>query len=215
MPGAPGMLSTLSPLSASRSATCSGRHAHVLLGFFGVVPQVVFHGIHHAHVVVHQLQHVFVAGNDGHVNSLLRGAAGQRADHVVGFEAVVLEHRNAHGFERLADPGNLLQQIRRRLGAVRFVRRERLVAEGGAEAFENRHQVIGFVHRLQALHHVVEDVDGLGLNTRRGPHGRHAGARARMVGAEDEAERIDQKEARHFNHSKGCSRPRSSARVTA
>ncbi len=43
MPGAPGMLSTVSPFSASRSATCDGLHAHELLGLRGVVDQIVLH----------------------------------------------------------------------------------------------------------------------------------------------------------------------------
>ncbi len=74
---------------------------------------------------------------------------GQRADHVVGFEPGIFQHRNAHRLERLPNPGNLLQQIRRRLGAVGFVGLERLVAKGGAFAFENRRQIFRLMTRLQ------------------------------------------------------------------
>ena len=123
--------------------------------------------------------------------------ARERADHVVGFETRVFKHRNAHGVERLANPGNLLQQIRRRLGAVGLVGLERLVAKGGPFALEDRGQVFRLVLRLQLAHHVVEDVDRLGGNPRRGAHRRRAGPRPGVISAEDEAERVDQEEPGH------------------
>ena len=49
----------------------------------------------------------------------------------------------------------------------------------------------------QLADHVVEDIDGLGGEAPGGAHGRGSGAGAGVVGAEDEAEGIDEEQARH------------------
>ncbi len=50
-------------------------------------------------------------GDDEDVVALLGSAAGERADDVVGFEALSLEDRNVEGFEGAADVGNLASQV--------------------------------------------------------------------------------------------------------
>src|SRR5207245_9050337 len=71
--------------------------------------------------IVYKLQHVFVTGDD--VNEVgLRGSFfGQRTDHVISFIAAQLENRNAIGFERSPNIGQLLRQIARHLTSVGFV----------------------------------------------------------------------------------------------
>ena len=73
------------------------------------------------HFVVHQLQHVFVAGH--HIDRVRFRSRfpGQGADYVVGFVTFELQYRNAISFERASNIRNLLHQVARHLGAVRLV----------------------------------------------------------------------------------------------
>ena len=135
----------VSPMSASRSATCAGRHAHEFLDRRGVVPGVVLGGVEHRDPVGDELEHVLVARDDDDVEALLLGAAGDGADDVVGLEAGVLEDGDAHGFEDAADVGNLVEEVGRRLGAVGFVLGELGDALGGFAALEDGGDVGGVV----------------------------------------------------------------------
>ena len=165
-----------------------GPHAQEGLHLFGVVPFVVLGGIEHFDVVVHQLQHVLVAGNDHHVHACRFGAACQSADDIVGFEARKLENGNPHGFENAPHERNLVEQIGRGLDAIGLVFGELLHAMRGFAALENRGDVGGRVLLRQLAQHVVEDVDRFGGEPGAGPHGRSGGAGARVVGAKDKAE---------------------------
>src|SRR5207245_10092181 len=71
--------------------------------------------------IVYKLQHGPVTGDD--VNEVgVRGSfLGQRTDHVISFIAAQLENRNAIGFERSPNIGQLLRQIARHLTSVGFV----------------------------------------------------------------------------------------------
>jgi hypothetical protein len=84
-------------------------NAHELFHLIGVIPLVIFHGVEHAHVVVHQLEHVFVARHNGDFDALLDRLFRESADDVVGLEAVVFDDGDAHGLESLADPGDLFK----------------------------------------------------------------------------------------------------------
>ena len=79
-----------------------GRHAHELLHLGGVVPGVVLGGVEHGDVLVDELEHVLVAGDDDYVEALRLGAAGDGADDVVGLEAGVAQDGDAHGVEGCA-----------------------------------------------------------------------------------------------------------------
>src|SRR5581483_11851091 len=87
----------------------------------GIADQVVLCGIEHADVVAHELQHVFVAGDDiygiASADSLVR----QRTDYVVSFESGLLQNGNSVGIERSPDVWQLLREIVRHLGPVRLV----------------------------------------------------------------------------------------------
>jgi hypothetical protein len=83
------MLSIESPISASTSTTWSGARRtspHAL----GVVPRALVARVEHADAVVHELEEVLVAGDDRHLEALSAARrTRQRADHVVGLEALV------------------------------------------------------------------------------------------------------------------------------
>ena len=142
--------------------------------------------------LVHQLQHVLVARYDHDIKVLARAPC-HGPDHIVGFEARVLQHWNAQGIEQTANIGDLLAQVRRHLGTIGLVARKLLFAERLAR-FENRRDVFGLIRRPQLPHHIVEDEHGLGGNARGGAHGRSPAARAGVIRAEDKPVAIDQEQ---------------------
>ena len=97
------------------------RHPEKLLHLRGVADQIVFGRVEHADVVVHQLQHVFVARHDEHRIRFRGRFSRQRSDHVVGFIAFELQNWDAISFERAPNVRNLLHQIAWHLGAIGFV----------------------------------------------------------------------------------------------
>ncbi len=168
--------------------------AHESLHLFGVVQLVVLGGIEHADVLVDELQHVLIAGDDDHVHAGGFGAAREGADHVVGLEARILQNRNPHGFEDAAHEGNLVEQVGRRFGSIGLVLGELLHAMGGFGGLEYGGDIGRRMHLGQLAEHVVEDVDRFGGEAGAGAHGRRARASAGVVGAKDKAEGIDEKQ---------------------
>ncbi len=63
---------------------------------------------------VDELHHVFVGGDDVDVMAEGGEFVGERADDVVGFEALVIENWDAEGLQGTADVRLLLDQIRGR-----------------------------------------------------------------------------------------------------
>ena len=67
MPGTPGTLSTLSPISASTSPTFSGPDAELLV-HMRVVDAAVVHRVEHVdRAVLDQLHQILVGADDGHL----------------------------------------------------------------------------------------------------------------------------------------------------
>ena len=125
---------------------------------FDIVDGVV-HGVDQGDVVVDQLRHVLVAGGDQH--RLLFGAENARegADHVVGFDAVLNDQRQAHGADQIVQRLHLLAQLVGHRRPVGLVLLEQLVAEGFALGVEHHRHVLGVVvvdhlaqHRGDAAH---------------------------------------------------------------
>ena len=117
--------------------------------------------------------------------------------HVVGLEARVLPEWECAW---LRGCGACRESARARSGGI-SVRLALYSANSchacdGRAAFEDGGDVLGGIALRQLPQHVVEDVDGFGGKPGAGAHGRRGGARARVVGAEDEAEGIDQEETR-------------------
>ncbi len=144
------------------------------------------------HPLINELQHVLVAGHDHHVE-LFAGAPRDGADHVVRFEARILQHRDAHRFQQSPDVGDLLAQIGRHFGAIGFVAGESLLAKRLAR-FEDCRDVLGLVRRAQLAHHVVEDENRFSGKPSRSAHGRRGTAGAGVISAEDKPVAVDQKE---------------------
>ena len=120
------------------------------------------------------------------------GAAGDGAYDVICLEARILQNGNAHGFEDAADIWNLVAQVERHFGAIGFVFGELGHAGNGRAALEDGCDELGRVALREFPEHVVEDVDRFGGKPGAGPHRRRAAAGARVVGTEDESERVDQ-----------------------
>ena len=180
----------------------------------GIGDEVVFRRIQHPHPIGDQLHHVLVAGDDEDRVAIIGGLAGERADDVVGLEALGLEDGNAKGLERAADVGKLLRQIGGHLGAVGLVALvldvnvglrlgvelavaghgcRLLVAERWSREIEGSGQVLRIEIGAQLAQHVDED-----KRRARGKSGlvRHGALPAHgVIGAEDERHRVDEKDA--------------------
>ena len=72
-------------------------------------------------MVVHQLQHVFVAGND--INGVAPGdrLLSKRADDIVGLIALLFEDGDAVCIQRAAYVGQLLHQVPGHLGTIGLI----------------------------------------------------------------------------------------------
>jgi hypothetical protein len=71
-----------------------GTHAELRQHAVGVEP-LAAHGVHQRHLLVDQLRQVLVAGGDDGAHAVRLRLARQRADHVVGLDALDLQHRPA------------------------------------------------------------------------------------------------------------------------
>ena len=86
-----------------------------------VEDEVVLRRVEDGDVLVDELHHVLVGGDDVDVVAEGGELAGEGADDVVGLEALVVEDGDAEGFEGAADVGLLLDEVGGRLGAVGLV----------------------------------------------------------------------------------------------
>ncbi len=112
--------------------------------------------------LVHQLQHVPVAGDDEHVEAGLLGLGGEGGDDVVGLVPGHRQPLDAQRVEHLEDEAELVAEVGRGLPPVRLVLDPLLMPEGRLAAVEGDGHVGG---RLVAQHvdeHRGEAVDGVG-----------------------------------------------------
>ena len=168
-------------------------------------------------MLVHKLQHVFVARNHVHGIRLSDSLSRQRADNVVGFVASKLEDGNSVGFERPADIGQLLRQVPGHFFAISFVALildfleglglqvkaanagqafRLLIAKSGRSHIKHGGEIGGRKVIAQFAQHVYENV-----RCRRGQAGlgRHAALpRHGVISAEDERHGVDQVNASCF-----------------
>ncbi len=177
-------------MSASTSTTCVRGHAELRLDAVGVEPGAVVLRVVDADRAVHQLEEVLVAGHDRHLEAGRRGLLGQRADDVVGLEALARQDRHAHRLAGLVHPRDLLGQIARHRRAVGLVVGRDLVAEGGRGQVERGGDIGRLVIGDELAQHGDEAVDGVGrtaVGTGQ-PADRVVGA-IHLVAAVDEEER--------------------------
>ncbi len=148
--------------------------------------------------------------------------AGERADDVVGLEALVGEDGDAEGLERAADVGQLLGEVGGHLGAVGLVAEVvdlfellrldvelldrlhllgALVAEDGAGEVVDRREVVRLEVLAQLVDHVHEDVGRGGGNA--GARGHGALPLHGVVGTEDEGHAVEQVDGGLFGGLRG------------
>ena len=142
------------------------RHAE-LGGHSGLVERFLAHGVDQRHMVVDQLRHVLVAGGDDAVDALALGVMHQRADDVVGLDAVDDDERPAFGADRRVQRLDLAGEIVRHRRAVRLVRGIQRVAEGLALRVEHAGDIIGRMVLPQFVQHRQHALDRIGRFTRR------------------------------------------------
>ena len=152
-------------------------------------------GFENFHVLVDELEQIFVAGDDKNFEVfflfVLDGEAGQRADDVVGFVAGVFKNWQAHGGAVAAHERNLNRKIIGHRRALGFVLGEKLVAKSGRGMIEDDREIVGraiFIFQ-DAAHHGGEEIRNFGGNAGTGLQAVHRGEE----GAEDVAHRVDQK----------------------
>ena len=172
-----------------------GSDAHEGFHFFGVVPLVILGGVEHGDALADELQHILIAGDDHHLAVIGFGAAGKGADYVVGLEAWVFDHGDAHGVQKAADVGDLLQQVGRRFRAVGLIVGEFHGAVGGLGAFVNCRHIGRLVLLGKLAQHIRKNEDRFGGKTRGSAHGRRGAAGPGVVGAKDKPEGIDEEKS--------------------
>ena len=195
--------------------TRSGGTPRLCFDAGAVEDEIVFRGVQDDDVIVDELHHVLVGGDDEDVVAECGELAGERADDVVGLEALVVEDRNAEGLERAADVGLLLDEIGRSFGAVGLVAavfdglerlgldvelahvlklRGELVAMDRCADVVDRREVFGLEVLAQLVDHVDEDI-GRGRGDA-GARGHGPLALHGVIGAEDERHAVEQVDGR-------------------
>ena len=139
-----------------------GQHAELRPHAFGIEPRAVVFRVVDADRPLDELEEVLVAGDDRHLVALRRRLAGQRADDVVGLEALVRQDRHAHRLAGLVHPRDLLLQILRHRGAVGLVLGGDPVAEGVGGEVERGGDEPRLVVGQQLPEHRHEPVDRVG-----------------------------------------------------
>ena len=163
--------------------------------FAAIVPGVVLGRIQHGNVIVHQLQHVLVARDDDHVEAGFGGLAAERADHVVRLVALALQQsgsavRSISGARRGSveqDRGGI--SVRFALYSAKCLFALRL-----PQALEHGRHVLRGERLGQLAQHIVEDQHRFGRNAGVVRMGGALHPRSRMIGAEDKAIGVDEKE---------------------
>ena len=118
------------------------------------VEHFVAHGVYQCHLRIHQLRDILIAGRNDTAHTGLSGLLGQRADDIVGFNAIDDQHRPTHranaGMQRL----DLHRQIRRHGRPVRFIVGIQFIAESFTFCIKHARAIIGLVILVQAPQHI-------------------------------------------------------------
>ena len=172
-----------------------GRHAELGEDAAGVEHFLV-HRVDQRDVLVDELRQILVAGRNDHVETLCRGATGQGADHVVGFDARDGQDRPAERRDARVDRFDLARQIVRHGRPVGLVFGIPVVAEGFSLGIEHA-SLVSYVLVLrvgvEAAQHVEDAVDGAGRFA-----ARVAQIGQGVEGAVEIGRSVDQKQGWHF-----------------
>ena len=142
-------------------------HPELRLHAFGVVPGARVARIENTDAVAYELKEILVAGDDSDVEAGGLGLSCNSADHVVRFDPLVRQDRDAECFARLVDRGRLNPELVRHRRTIRLVLGVELGAKRGAAQIERGGDQRRPVVRNQLPEHRYEAVDGV----RRAPVG--------------------------------------------
>ena len=170
-----------------------GRHAEFLDDLI-VFDRLHLHSVEHVDIIVDELHQILVRRNDGDASARLARLTGIGGDEVVGLKSHHLDGRHRESANRIAHQGELGTQVFRWLGALGLIFGIDVVAEGLGRGIEDDGEMGRLELVLRVLDKLVEHV----AKARDGPDGRTVGfarqRRQRMIGAENIARSIDQKE---------------------
>jgi len=142
------------------------QYAELLLDGRGVVDERLVAIATQPHMLVDQLQEILVLGDDHRSDARGGGVLGERADDVVRFVALQLHHRDAHGLDDLAHPGQLRAQIVGHRRAVRLVLLVLLVSDRLSAGVEHHRDVVGMLLVEEFAQHGGEAVGCVRRNAR-------------------------------------------------
>ena len=131
-----------------------GRHAELLLDA-GAIELRVVHRVDERDVAVDELSEILVTGRDDRRGAGGRRLSRERADDVVGLDALDAQQRDSHGLDGLEQRRDLCAQLvghRRPVGLV-------LGVQVRAERLAGRVEDDGHVRRLLLVEQLVEHVD--------------------------------------------------------
>ncbi len=169
------------------------RHAE-FLDHLGYADAAILHGVVHDDAVGDELHQVLVGGHDGRGRAPFAGQPRIGRDQVVGLEAGLLQAGQVEGAHRLANEGELGNEVVRRRRPVCLVLRIDLVAEGDFRLVEDDGQMrrpVVLRHVAQQLpEHVAETEHRVDLQAIR----LAVQGRQRVIGAEDVGGAIDQED---------------------
>ena len=138
-----------------RQVVDDARRRHAELGLHaGHIQRLAAHRVDKRGLVVDQLRHVLVAGRDHRAYAMAARVLGQRADHVIGLDALDHHHRPAECAHRVMDRRDLPRQVGRHLGAIGLVLRIERVAERLAGRVEHAGAVVRRHLLAQRAQHV-------------------------------------------------------------
>ncbi len=129
------------------------RHAE-LVEHAGLVQHLAAHGVDQGDVAVDQLRQVLVAGGHHRMHAAFGGAAGQRADHVIGLDPLDGQHRPTQGAHGAVDGLDLGRQVFRHGRTVRLVFRIQIVAERLATRIENTCGILCLIVGYKLAQHI-------------------------------------------------------------
>ncbi len=116
----------------------------------------------HAHAGADELKHVLVGGDEHHLHRLAPHPVDQRAQHIVGLEARYLEEGQPERLEDALDEGDLAAEIVGHARTRLLVRRELLLAKGGARRIPRHRRVRRVLLAEQLQEHGGHSAHGVG-----------------------------------------------------
>ena len=126
-----------------------------------VIPDAVVARVEDGHLVVHELEEIFVAGDHYYVETRGSCLDGDCSDHVVRFESLARHDGYPECLARFVDPGNLFHEVFWHRAAIGLVVVRQLVTESGASQVERRSDQFRLFHRNEFPQHRDKAIYGV------------------------------------------------------